>query len=392
MSEDPQTDAQARIAELERQLAQAEAKLAKADQVAAGQGQNVTAGGDMADNTIVTGDGNITIIAEQVSAEFVRALQSTQLSESDLQAATQAYIQFLLTRFRYLDFRGMGMADRVALQLPLTAMYVPLKARQESPRGETWAREMMVAGRKAGEAEAMAMGEKLGAPQPLLDLMARQKGLVILGDPGAGKTTFLKYLAMRLALGQGDAMQLGGRLPILVPLSAYANAIAEHDVSLQEFLGDYYRNQGVEIPVGALVDALLASGKALVMFDGLDEVQAQQQRTLVVDRVERFFAFHSQRGNKFLLTSRIVGYRDVRLNVDGLIECTLVDFDDDDIEDFVGKWSGALEQASQGAGVVSARNAAQEADELLFAVGHNPGVRRLASNPLLLTILALMKR
>ena len=36
--------------------------------------------------------------------------------------------------------------------------------------------------------------------------------------------------------------------------------------------------------------------------------------------------------------------------------------------------------------------AATEKEELLEAVGRNSGVRRLASNPLLLTILALMKR
>ena len=34
---------------------------------------------------------------------------------------------------RYLDFRGMGMSDRVALKLSLLDMYVPLKARVERP-------------------------------------------------------------------------------------------------------------------------------------------------------------------------------------------------------------------------------------------------------------------
>ena len=236
------------------------------------------------------------------------------------------------------------------------------------------------------------MGERLSEPQSLLDLLARHDGLIILGDPGAGKTTFLKYLTVRLAAGEGPALGLGNRLPILVPLSAYANALASGDVALQEFLGAYYRNLGVRLPVEALLEAALESGQALLMLDGLDEVQALDRRTTVVDRVEQFFAFHRQAGNKFLLTSRIVGYREVRHTAAGLAECTLIDFDDGDIADFVDKWTQALERAIKGETEAAQAEAAAEKGELLFAVQRNPGVRQLASNPLLLTILALMKR
>ena len=55
---------------------------------------------------------------------------------------------------------------------------------------------------------------------------------MILGDPGSGKTTFLKYLTVMLALDQGAAVGMAGRLPVLVPLSAYANALAQEDISL----------------------------------------------------------------------------------------------------------------------------------------------------------------
>ena len=43
------------------------------------------------------------------------------------------------------------------------------------------------------------MGARLSEPQPVLELLKQHDGLIILGDPGAGKTTFLKYLALRLA-------------------------------------------------------------------------------------------------------------------------------------------------------------------------------------------------
>jgi formylglycine-generating enzyme required for sulfatase activity len=75
-----------------------------------------------------------------------------------------------------------------------------------------------------------------------------------------------------------------------------------------------------------------------------------------------------------------------------LAECTLVDFGDEEIQEFVGKWTTALERAARGDTPVATLEAEREREELLGAVHRNPGVRGLAANPLLLTILALMKR
>ena len=56
------------------------------------------------------------------------------------------------------------------------------------------------------------------------------------------------------------------------------------------------------------------------------------------------------------------------------------------------KWTAAIEKAARGDTPVAALEAEREQQDLLDAVRRNPGVRRLAANPLLLTILALMKR
>ena len=315
-----------------------------------------------------------------------------QLSFNSLPLVTGQYLENLLTRYRFLALKGMGVNDRIPLRLPLIQMYVPLKARIELPRGDTWARQLRLAGREISSEEATAMGERLSDPLPLLDLLAKQDGLIILGDPGAGKTTFLKYLALRLALGQGEAVHLAGRLPVLLPLSAYAIALAKQDVPLDQFIGQYYRSLGVKLPLDLILDTGLQQGGVLFLLDGLDEVKNTGTRKLVVDRVVAFYAEHRQAGNKFVLTSRIVGYREVRPTADGLAECTLVDFDDDEIAQFVKQWTQAVEIAAHGEGAVAETEARHERDDLLDAVTHNSGVRRLAANPLLLTILALMKR
>ena len=305
-----------------------------------------------------------------------------------------SYFKYLEDRFRYLDFKGMGIYDRVPIRLPLLEMYVPLKARIELPKGETWPRQSLVAGHKIGDREAEMTAQRLSEPVPVLDLMKQHDGLIILGDPGAGKTTFLKYIALRLAMGEGESLGLGPRLPVpvLLPLSAYANAQSMLNVRIDHFIVDYYRNRGIDLSIDSMLDRELDEGGVLFLLDGLDEVRDLDQRHLVVDRVVDFFAAQRQKGNKFVLTSRIVGYREVRPTVEGLAECTLVDLEGEEISQFVEKWTSALERVSRGDTLLAAEEAARQRLELMAAIDCNPGVRRLAANPLLLTILALMKR
>ncbi|MEZ4768461.1 MAG: hypothetical protein R2844_08540 [Caldilineales bacterium] len=69
-----------------------------------------------------------------------------------------------------------------------------------------------------------------------------------------------------------------------------------------------------------------------------------------------------------------------------------MDFDDDEIEAFVGRWTATLERQAGGDTAISAADARRERQELLDTVQRNPAARRLAANPLLLTMLAMMKR
>lgn len=188
----------------------------------------------------------------------------------DLRESTKRYLEYVVDRYRYLDLKGMGVSDRVPLRLPLVEVYVPLKARVEMPKGETWARGLRLAGRELPEEEML---ERLGTSQLVLELLHENDGLIVLGDPGAGKTTFLKYLALELATGRGEHLNLGVRLPVLVPLSAYANVLAEGEIRLDDFIAGYFHNLGTDLPVGEMLREALAQGGALVLLDGLDEVQ-----------------------------------------------------------------------------------------------------------------------
>jgi formylglycine-generating enzyme required for sulfatase activity len=323
---------------------------------------------------------------------IVNQLALPGLSDAELREATDRYLQYFVDRYQYLDLKGMGISERVAIRLPLLGMYIPLQARAGVPGGETWPQELRLAGRELRGQGKEDVVPGLREPQPVLDLMRGNDGLIILGDPGAGKTTFLKYLALKLARGEGEELGLGPSLPVLVPLSAYATALAEKDVRLDAFIADYFRERVADLPIDEMLKAALEQGGALVLLDGLDEVREPSLRHTVVQRVLDFYSFHRRAGNRFALTSRIVGYREVCPTAEGLVDCTLVDFGDEEIEAFVDKWTAAIERAARGETGFALGEAQRERGELLEAIERNPGVRGLASNPLLLTILALMKR
>lgn len=372
------------------------------------EGDVKTAGGDF-----VGRDQNINITLAQSAQAFLGPLRP-KLSKDSLQKATEAYFNTLLDRHRYLNMKGMGVSDRVPLKLPLLDLYIPLKARLELPEGETWKREGRLAGRELTTEEARALrlsktqlyfsrlalsvrAEEaralgLSVPQPALELLKKQSGLIVLGDPGAGKTTFLKFLTLRLALGEGQSLGLGNRLPILTPLSAYANALSERDVRLDDFISRYFHDIGSDLPIAGMLAEALKAGAALVLLDGLDEVKDLRLRHTVVERAVDFYTFHRRAGNKFVITSRVVGYAAVRPVVEGLAECMLIDLDDAEVEQFVRRWTSAMETQAQGDTATAHADAERERRELLEAIQRNPGVRNLAANPLLLTILALMKR
>jgi formylglycine-generating enzyme required for sulfatase activity/serine/threonine protein kinase len=355
------------------------------------------------ESTVVTRDGVVggtVAVGHDIYGDVILIADPDPLWEAihrrpageDLRHALKHYLRYLVDRYRYMDFKGLGISDRVPLRLPLLGMYVPLHARVEMPKWETWARELYLAGRELFDEEGTTISERLSQPRSVLDLVQENDALIILGDPGAGKTTILKYLALKLASGEGEELGLGARLPVLVPLSAYAEALAKQDVRLDDFVDRYFRNLGADVPIGPMLKEALQGGGALVLLDGLDEVKDPGLRRTVVDRVVDFYAFHRKAGNQFILTSRIIGYREVRPTAEGLAECTLVDFGDEEICTFVANWTLALEKAARGDTLVAGQEAEREYRELLDAVLRDPGVSRLAANPLLLTILALMKR
>jgi len=362
---------------------------------------------------------------QRLQAEIVRlreAIAGHELIKAELQVLEDRYRQHLIRWFDRLTFQGMMRTARV-VSLPLEDVYVELRAVAEVPEAadvfSVEERRLLLEGEHQDPEARRELFRQLDAlrrerwsvkiPERKSICQALHAGekraCVILGDPGSGKTTLLHLLALVYAKGPDVVQRRLGvpaaeadRLPIFVPLAAYDDMQRETPgLSLLEFLARYYdRRRGLP-GLGPLFQRALESGRALVLLDGLDEVLDVSARSMVAEQAKALIGEWVGRGVRFAVTSRFVGYREAPLSGD-LPHLSVLDFRQEEIEIFVHKWTLAFEKFAVGLPAEAdptpevLRVAHQHETDLLTDMRSNPGVQRLAANPLMLTMLALLRR
>jgi formylglycine-generating enzyme required for sulfatase activity len=130
----------------------------------------------------------------------------------------------------------------------------------------------------------------------------------------------------------------------------------------------------------ALKDTL-REGKALVMFDGLDEVPDAHQRREQIKKVVLDFA-ESFSHCRILVTSRTYAYTEQAWKLPGFVDAELSPFGMGQILAFVNAWYASTVENFR----FSEDDAKGRAAVLMRQVQHNPRVRELAERPLLLTL------
>lgn len=195
---------------------------------------------------------------------------------------------------------------------------------------------------------------------PGLDAVKKYTKLMILGKPGAGKTTFLKHLASQCITGN----VLDKLVPIFVTLKDFAEAA--NKVSLLEYINQQFAECGV---TDAQTAHLLRQGRVLFLLDGLDEVKEKDNRWVLKEIVELSNHFDD---NHFAITCRIAAKE---YTFEKFTEVEVADFDEEQVQIFATKWFGAKDSDLD--------------KQFLRQLKENKPIQELASNPLLLTLLCL---
>jgi HEAT repeat protein len=141
----------------------------------------------------------------------------------------------------------------------------------------------------------------------------------------------------------------------------------------------------------------LRKGNCLVLLDGLDEVPTDAEFEAVVRAVKSLS--NSYRSNQFVITSRIAGWR---TGINENFEIFYVnDLTDNQINTFIDTWYAAVERnavvgrlkdESFSQRKAREQRSANRARDLKTTLSDNIGIRRLASNPMLLSIIAVVHR
>ncbi|MCB0262844.1 MAG: SUMF1/EgtB/PvdO family nonheme iron enzyme [Calditrichaeota bacterium] len=239
-------------------------------------------------------------------------------------------------------------------------------------------------------------------PIQAVEAVAAAKKLVVLGQPGGGKSSLINHLAVEMAqrrLGQHDNTEKfpgwqreESPLPVRIILRRFAAWLPKEIPNVKAGLvWDYLKEQlgqfGCRDYFPALQQQLTKEG-GIVFFDGLDEVgiiDAQNKRTLIMEAIQSFA--NPLEKCRIIITCREYAYKanDAwRLPLENFPVVELALFDLKQMKDFCHTWYKVVGPTKGWTG----EQAAKEADDLFNAIKSKPHLHELAQYPLLITLMA----
>ncbi len=206
--------------------------------------------------------------------------------------------------------------------------------------------------------------------------IANQKQyLMVLGGPGAGKSTFLRKVGLEAlrTFYYEDAVYRPRVIPVLLELKRFE----KDDVDIAKFITAEFETCGFPEAEEFMQNAL-TQGNLLIMLDGLDEVPSANLDNVL--RTIRDFVDRYDR-NRFIASCRVAssGYRGSAFT--RFSNVTMADFDDEQIQQFIINWFGSEQDRE--------RETAKKCWEVLRKP-ENKASKELAHTPLLLTYLCLV--
>lgn len=332
--------------------------------------------------------------------------------KSDLLVSRKNYLKYVVDANQYVDPRGI-LQTRRSLPIKLDQIYISLKAEYDVKDYidiDRFLKNYKEISKPQNYDEIIKTSiplEELDKPDffSLAEVLRNNSKIVILGDPGSGKTTMIKYITYIFGLHYLENLDEKAKtrvvdndfndygqvsLPIFVRISSFADAFsADRAISLRSFilegLGETFM---ASTEIRSILEEAIDTGDALILLDGLDEVVNVTDRAEIGRRIEQFVSSSNPR-NRFVITSRVSGYRVVPLAGD-FSHYTIKELDKDQIQSFLYKWCSQIEAQTPLDGFEN--KAKKQAFAIYKAIQNNSGIRRIASNPLMLAILVLVFR
>ncbi len=191
---------------------------------------------------------------------------------------------------------------------------------------------------------------------------------MVLGDPGIGKSTFLRKVGLEALKGKQGSYQ-HPLTPVLLELKNFK----ENEINIQVLIEEEFKICGFP-NVEKNITNKLEKGELLILLDGLDEVPTANVYN-VIEKIQDFVDRHHK--NRFILSCRTAA----RTHLRQFTDIEIVEFDDQQIQSFIEHWfSSELDRKNE---------TAKNCWELLQKKEYK-STKELAHTPLLLTFLCLV--
>jgi len=218
----------------------------------------------------------------------------------------------------YGNIQVLGMNKPMLLEGLFTDVHILKKMTKDCHFSETYLKELKHH-YLSGEGYANENDERKSGDE----IIKKYERLFVIGKPGAGKTTYLKHIAIKTVDDPLD------KLSIFISLREFANS----SKNLLNYIVEEFNLCGFPEAL-IVVEYLLNNGKAVVLFDGLDEVEKENnKRDKLISEINNFGKKYSQ--SQIIISCRIAANE---YQFEGFQYVEMADFNESQITDFVRRW------------------------------------------------------
>jgi len=207
------------------------------------------------------------------------------------------------------------------------------------------------------------------------------KNLIILGDPGAGKSLLVRNLIINLIRDNNYFKVDEGLtyIPFRIELRKYNLEKGRRGANILSYLLSILKNEYQLIDVDEdMLKFIIKNRRTIFFFDGLDEVFDLKDKNTIRDDIVNFSK--ANKNVKVIITSRFRGYDEISFSVNDFSESEIKDFDQKRIELFVEKFYKTQIKNS-----IDRRNEIENCNKHLLQVDD-----KLKCNPLILSLMCLL--